>query len=263
MKPFFAFWLCCLIYSDAAAGQDEAQGKATAAAKAVLLQEIRERIIWYDEEKTSPLFIPKAVFGLIDFEELPIPEGDREGIRMWISFRKDWRSPAGEPYPECTVPQVHYRSIGGDEPITIEQAAAEGPVSLLVTIEKTTEGYRPSGEGMARFNDISVLEVLTGSEFPFQNPRATSAFLSEGGEMIVEGTKLCTISRWHTVAPRAGDTYLLVGWPDKNGLFYPNYYFRVENGMIAPAGYSNLKQSKELVPLARVKASLPKSRDLQ
>jgi hypothetical protein len=92
MKRSFAFWLCCLI-STAAAGQDEPDAKA-AAAKAAIVQEIRELITWHDEEQTSPNLNPEQVFGLLPVNELPIPKEDQGNIGAWIVMIRDWRADA-------------------------------------------------------------------------------------------------------------------------------------------------------------------------
>lgn len=109
----------------AVSAQEPKNSAEKATAKAALFEEIRDRILWYSEKKTDPLLVPEDVFGLVPLEELPIPEDDREGIRMWISLQRDWRSPAGQPAPECrsispcpvTTPRSSFSLFTSDRPL--------------------------------------------------------------------------------------------------------------------------------------------------
>lgn len=260
MTRFISILCSLFLIASTLGGQEEAGGTSKANG-AALLQEIRDRIIWYSPEKTNPLLIPEDVFGRAPFEELPVPEDARQGIRMWLSLLRDWRSPTGQTYPECRYPRrAENRPVSPEKQISVEEAIAKGPVTLLVSIDQTTRGYWPD-EGIYQYNEFTPLKLLIGADFPHQNPLSAQAFLSEGGEIVVDGSRLCTISPWHKEYPRKGDTYLLVGAPDDRGVFYQRYYFRVDAGNIAFAAYSELKQPAKPLSLERVESELARTRD--
>lgn len=261
MKTIIPLLSCCLFLSAPSLLAQEKDRALEPPARAALLQEIRDRIIWYSPEKTSPLLIPEDVIGMMPFEQLPVPEDAREGIRMWISYQRDGRAPSGQRFPECRYPRRAENSpVRPDEQKTVEEVIAHGPVTLLVSVDKTTLGYWP-GEGIYQYNEFTPLKLLAGADFPYQHPLSARAFLSEGGEIVIEGTRLCTLSPWQKVPPRQGDTYLLVGAPDDRGIFYHRYYFRVESGNVVFATYSELKDPAGPIPLDRIESEMAKSRD--
>lgn len=257
VRILVGFLLLCFVSAGLRA--EERVGRSVAEAD-VKLQQVRDRILWFDEEKTAPRLIPEDVFEMGSFEALPIPERDRQGIRLWIGFRTEWRSPAGETYPECTLPRrITNEPVSPDDQKTVKQVIMNGPVSLLVKVEKATRGLWPT-EGIYQFNEVTPVEILVGGDFPYQNPFSTRAFMSEGGAITVEGVRLCTFSPWHDSPPRAGDTYLLVGGPDDKGVFQNTYYFRVEDGVIVPANYARLKRDAEPLTLEQLGKDLAKLR---
>lgn len=260
MKPSVPILCFLLVSASNIAGQERAELQGTAE-KAARLREIRQRIIWYGPDQVNPLLIPEEVIGLAPFEELPVPEEARQGIRMWLSLLRDWRSPTGQPYPECRHPRrAENRPVRLEKQTTVEEAIAQGPVTLLVMIGKTTRGYWPD-EGIYQYNEFTPLKLLVGADFPYENPLSARAFLSEGGEIVVDGTRLCTSSPWQKEYPRPGDTYLLVGAPDDRGIFYQRYYFRVEARNIGFATYSELKEPSGPLALEAIEAELAKRRD--
>lgn len=225
-----------------------------------LLQKIRERIIWYDQEKINPLLIPEDMVGLVAVEELPIPEMARGAIRQRISLQKERISASGEAYSECAYPEIAKdRMKSSGKQITLEEAMAKSVTSLLVSVDSTTRGLWPQ-QGVYQYNEVTPLQLLIGSKLR-QDPLLTRAFLSEGGQIVIEGTVLCSKSPWHKEAPRKGDIYLLVGSPETDGIFYAKFYFRIEEGNIVPAAYPELKQADEPVSLNQMVAGASKRRD--
>ncbi len=149
-RSLLVFVAFCLLSSSLFA-EESAETKDTAA-KAKVLQEVRERIVWYDDAKTDPMLIPEDVFGMLPYQDLPIPEDDRQPIRMWLSFRRDWVSRFGERYPECTYPQFFKRrEVPPEEKKTLEELVARGPVALLVTVDRITEVFWPN-QGIYQYN---------------------------------------------------------------------------------------------------------------
>lgn len=260
MKPVLAIVFGLLACSSMGLRAEEKAGDEAAAAKAAIVQKARELITWHDEEQTRPYLIPEQVFGLLPLNELPIPKEDQGHIGAWIIRIRDWRSPTGQRSVECNYPSGLYgeRPTAPHKQVTIEQIVARGPVSLLVSVDRTTTVWRR--HGIYQHNEVSLLEVLVGADFRYQDPLATRAFLSEGGEITIEGTRLCTISPWHTSQPRKGETYLLVGAPDSRGFFDTHFYFRIEDGNVMPAGYSVLSNNAAPLPLDQILKHLAGSR---
>lgn len=257
LLPILMALLTCGTFNLAA---QEKGGASEAGGKAVLLQKIRDRIVWYEPEKIDPCFIPQDMLGLVPVEEMPIPETARKGIRQWIIQEREDR-PAADPSSRCSFPKrTEYRLKQARERITLEEAMAETNVSLLVSIDSVATGIWPN-QGIYHYNEVAPVEVLLGTKLQFQDPLATRAFLSEGGEVVIEGTALCSKSPWHREAPRKGDVYLLVGTPQTDGIFYTRFYFRVEEGNVLPADYPELKKAEGPLSLERLVADASKKRN--
>ncbi len=214
-----------------------------AAAKAALIESARDEIIWHDQERKAPLLLPEAVLTKVALVDLPVPSTVRDSITMWISFVRDWRSPAtGMPYPECTSARRPYSKtpVPEEEQTTLEETVEEVAVSIFVVVDKVTKGYWPD-EGIYQYNEYTVLKVLKGADFR-NNPMKGGAFLSDGGEIVIDGTRLCTLPSVYQEQPRPGETYLLIGAPGENGIFHEHYYFRVTNGQIDWFDYRSLRK---------------------
>lgn len=246
MKPPFAplILLLLALRSTVAAERPKLDQEAS---KAAVVEKIRDRIIWYDAERTRLHLIPEDVIGLLPPDEMPIPKDDQEALSAAIQLLRDWRSPAGMPYPSCTYPQFYDHGIVPEESkSSIESVVAEGPVSLLVNIDRVTKVWWPD-DGVYQYNEVSIVKVVTGENFRGVDPLSTRVFLTAGGEMVVEGARFCTLAPWHAEPPHTGEQFLLVGAPDDRGVFHANYYFQVDSGLVVWANYSSLR--KPSIPL--------------
>lgn len=259
-----AIWTLLLFYLCAPAATAQAPddtGDEKTIAKEALVEEIRQSILWYDKEKKwRPILIPEEVFGRLPLEELPIP-GARDSIRLWIARQQKElsRDPAAEtpcPYPGT----ASHRLTPGKRRTSLEEAMAEPLAVLLVSVGRTRVGVQPA-LGIYQYNEVSIVDILPGAGGQDQNPLSTRSFLSEGGEIEIEGTRLCSKSPWHQQAPRSGDTYLLLGSPDIYGIFNAVYYFRIDGGKVTPATYSELKLPAEPRPLVEVWAAAGRLRN--
>lgn len=262
MKAIWTVTLSCLFVIGPVVSAQELENAATeqAIAKAALLEEIRDRIVWYPKENIYPLFIPEDVFALASVQELPIPVKATLAIQYWIfSNRKDAETLVGDPNPGCAYPaRAGLRLAPSRKQITLDEAMATRTSTLLVKVDKTMRGLWPDS-GIYQYNEVTPLRILAGSGV-HQDSLSTRAFLSEGGEIVVDGTLYCSKSPWHQEAPRVGDVYLLLGSIDIPGIFNPYFYFRIEDGNIVPATYPELKATQKPLPLDRVLARLADSR---
>lgn len=252
----FSLWTFAPLVSAQAPDSAEPDPKA---ARAALVEEIRERILWYDEEKRRPILIPEEAFGKLPFGELLEP-AEEESIRLWIERQRKELAKDPTAEPPCFFPgTAAHRLTPGKNRIPLEEAMAAPLAVMLVSVDRTTLGVRPD-LGIYQYNEVTIVDLLLGAGGQDQNPLSTRAFLSEGGTLEIDGTPLCTKSPWHSEAPRSGDKYLLIGAPDIYGIFNAVHYLRVDGENVLPAKYSELKFPEGPLPLVRVWAAADRLR---
>ncbi len=254
--PLFSLWVFAPLVSAQPPGSAEPDLKA---ARAALVEEVRERILWYDEEKRRPILIPAEAFGKLPFGEFLEP-AEEESISLWIARQRKELAKDPTAEPPCFFPgTAAHRLTPGKKRMALEEAMAAPLAVMLVSVDRTTLGVRPN-LGIYQYNEVTIVDLLLGAGGRDQNPLSTRAFLSEGGTLEIDGTPLCTKSPWHAEAPQSGDEYLLIGAPDIYGIFNAVHYLRVDGGNVVPAKYSELKFPESPLPLARVWAAADRLR---
>lgn len=143
------------------------------------------KIIWADEEREQPIFIPQAVLQGAKIDSLPMDRDDRSFLQDEINLRKGFGPHCGE--PRFSSKQGASPSAGG-----FQELIAEAPASFLGTIVSIESGWAVARGLVAELAYIEVGEVVAENR-EGSTPRTGSvvAVLFLGGKAIIADTTFC------------------------------------------------------------------------
>lgn len=175
-------------------------------------EDYERRILWENAEHTAAAFIPEKVLHEKQLSELPLSENTRPLLEGALYFRRNYppRIPVSMKENPCEVlgkadPAGSYRHAK-----SLDELIADTPVALVGKVVEIVPGWLTT---LAHAGKAVYFVVDTILKAPEEAVKLGDirAFEKYGGEITLDGVRLCTEAVPGFYSPRLADRILLVG----------------------------------------------------
>lgn len=206
------------------------------------------RMLWFDKQHTRAMFLPEAVLNENPLEVLSIRSTDREALEWEIAFRRNWPpaiplGPPGRGSP-CSVPSIGPAGSRTDA-ADLVGLVRRNELTVVGKVVDLVPGWSVELE-ITKEALYIVIDTVLEDDTGELKPGDVRTFLEMGGEMNVQGVRLCTDPYRGFYVPRVGDRVLVTGfhWPEEP-IFLSGEAFVVERDVVKPRPYPVLLDQRE------------------
>lgn len=215
-----------------------------------------QRLLWNDPQCTRAGFVPQALFDRHSLEDLPLGDLEQQIIRVRV---RSIDEPRPAPYPARTEDDCS----SGSSRITAQPPGPQA-VEWLPLLDSadtvflgravhSVAGWDTSRRDVGTATYFEVVEVFKGED-RMVSPGSTVVTVEAGGDLRVEGIRLCRETAPDFPLPAIGSLRLLVGSGGETApLFRRRFSFPISGESVQPLPVSSLAD-RESIPLTTLRS---------
>lgn len=210
------------------------------------------RIIWADEERQHPIFIPQAVLQGAKVDHLPMEKHNLAYLKDEIEHRKEYGS-------YCLEPSFSSQQGASEKSTGFRELIDGAPASFLGTIISVESGWEVGRGLVAELAYVEVGEVLTENRVGSSPGRGSIvAVLFWGGKTIISDTSFCQKKPYGFLDPSVGDQVLVGGSLSRedDAYFYRSFVLPVIGGQVLAQPIPDLAENEVGISMEQLRREI-------